>query len=61
MRHDGDTLHLEGPVTMETVPALLTGARAACRNGATRIDFGRRNTSAVGPYCSSSPPSSTAV
>ena len=28
---------------------------------ATRIDFGRRNTSAVGPYCSSSPPSSTAV
>ena len=33
MRHDGDTLHLEGPVTMETVPALLTGA------GATRVDF----------------------
>ena len=39
MRHDGDTLHLEGPVTMETVPALLTGARAACRSGATRVDF----------------------
>lgn len=39
MRHDGDTLCLEGLVTMETVPALLTAARAACRGGATRIDF----------------------
>ena len=28
---------------------------------ATRIDCGRWNTSAVGPYCSSSPASSTAV
>jgi phospholipid transport system transporter-binding protein len=39
MRHEGDTLHLEGPVTMETVPALLIEARAACRSGATRVDF----------------------
>ena len=39
MRHEGDTLHLEGPVTMDTVPALLIEARSACRDGATRVDF----------------------
>jgi phospholipid transport system transporter-binding protein len=39
MRQEGDTLHLEGPVTMDTVPALLVDARAACRGGATRVDF----------------------
>ena len=37
----------------------LTGGSLKAR--ATRIDCGRRNTSAVGPYCNSSPASSTAV
>jgi len=39
VRHEGDTLHLEGAVTMDTVPALVKEARQACRSGASRVDF----------------------
>ena len=38
-RRDGERLVLEGPVTIQTVPALLGEARAACRDGARRVDF----------------------
>ena len=44
--------------------AALAGSKfigGSLKARATRIDFGRRNTSAVGPYCSSSPASITAV
>ncbi len=46
------------------IEAALAGSRfigGSLKARATRIDFGRRNTSAVGPYCSSSPASITAV
>jgi len=39
MRIDADTLHLDGAVTMETVPQLVIELRAACRNGISAVDF----------------------
>ncbi|MCZ7563033.1 MAG: STAS domain-containing protein [Burkholderiales bacterium] len=39
MRLDGERVLLEGPVTIATVPALFARARAACRDGATVLDF----------------------
>jgi phospholipid transport system transporter-binding protein len=39
MRIAGDTVHLEGAVTMETVPQLAIELRSACRNGVQVVDF----------------------
>jgi len=39
MRRDGDRLVLEGPVNIETVPAIFEHARQACREGAALVDF----------------------
>lgn len=39
LKRDGDLLRLDGAVTMETVAALLTEARTACRDGIARVDF----------------------
>lgn len=38
-RRDGELLRLEGAVTMDTVAGMLDEARAACREGAVRVDF----------------------
>jgi phospholipid transport system transporter-binding protein len=39
MRCDGRTLHLEGAVTMDTVPALAAQAPATCAGGIDRVDL----------------------
>ena len=39
MRREGDTLILEGPVTLDTVPGLAGGAQEQLRQGARVIDF----------------------
>ncbi|MCL4800787.1 MAG: STAS domain-containing protein [Burkholderiales bacterium] len=39
MRLDGERVLLEGPVNIETAPALFAQARATCRDGATLLDF----------------------
>ncbi|MFM7275345.1 MAG: lipid asymmetry maintenance protein MlaB [Gammaproteobacteria bacterium] len=44
MRRDGKRLLLEGAVTMDTVPALLTQGRAALAEGVDVLDFGEAST-----------------
>lgn len=39
MRREGDRLLLEGPLGIETVPAVLPQASAACRDGVRVIDL----------------------
>ena len=39
MRREGDTLILEGPVTLDTVPGLAGGTQDLLRQGARVIDF----------------------
>lgn len=39
IRRDGDTLIVEGPVTLRTVPALAGAAEEHFRAGARRVDF----------------------
>ncbi len=39
IRRDGDALHIEGPVTLQTVPDLLAGAAPHIAAGVRRIDF----------------------
>jgi ABC-type transporter Mla MlaB component len=39
MRLDGDTLKVEGAVTLETVPALVDAIDAQLDAGARRVDF----------------------
>ena len=36
---DGEVLRIEGPVTFETVPQLLTGSAAHIAAGVRRVDF----------------------
>jgi phospholipid transport system transporter-binding protein len=40
MRRDGDRVVLEGPVNIETAPAVFAQALQACREGAALVDFG---------------------
>ena len=44
MRRDGNRLLLEGAVTMDTVPALLTQGRAALAEGVEVLDFAATST-----------------
>ncbi len=39
IRLNGDALHIEGPVTLQTVPELLAGAAPHLAAGVRRIDF----------------------
>jgi len=39
IRRDGDSLILEGPVTLDTVPVLLGAAEEHLRQGARVVDF----------------------
>ncbi len=63
---EGACLSWGGPATSNLTPRLAASAETRFIGGslkarATRSDLGAWNTSAVGPYCSSSPASSTAV
>jgi phospholipid transport system transporter-binding protein len=40
IKRDGDVLRVEGPVTLDTVPALLEQAGEHIAGGVTRVDFG---------------------
>jgi ABC-type transporter Mla MlaB component len=44
MRRDGNRLLLEGAVTMDTVPALLSRGRAALAEGVEILDFSAAST-----------------
>ena len=44
MRRDGNTLHLDGAVTMETVPGLLDEAGKLCEEGVCSVDFAETTT-----------------
>jgi len=44
VRRDGNRLLLEGAVTMDTVPALLSQGRAALAEGVEVLDFGATST-----------------